>query len=72
MDGSIIPSTSKEMMKIRGINISKASSRHHQLSPSYSKYQNENISALVKELDAYVPFHTETVQLQGSYRAAIL
>ena len=53
------------MMEIGGGNISKASSKHHQLSPSYSKCQNENISALVNVLDAYVSFNSETVQLQN-------
>ena len=52
-------SISKEMMKIGGTNISKAYSRHHQLSPSYSKNQNKNI------FDAFVSFNSETVQLQN-------
>ena len=46
------------MMEIRGISVSKASLRHHQLSPSYSKRQNENISALVTTRDAYVKHST--------------
>ena len=45
--------------------ITKASSRYHQLSPSYNKRQNENISALVNVLDTYVSFNSETVQLQN-------
>ena len=56
----IFSSTSKEIMEIGGANISKASSKHHQLSPSYSKRQNENISALVNVLDAYVSFNSDT------------
>ena len=58
----ILSSISEKGMGIGGANISKASSRHHQLSPSYSKCQNENIT-LVNMLDAYVSFNSETVQL---------
>ena len=57
---AIFSSISKEIMEIGGANISKASSKHHQLSPSYSKRQNENISALVNVLDAYVSFNSDT------------
>ena len=53
------------MMEIGGANISKTSLKHHQLSPSYSKRQNENIPALVNVFDAYVSFNSETVQLQN-------
>ena len=42
----ILSSATKDMMEIGGTNILKASSIHHQLSPSYSKRQNENISVL--------------------------
>ena len=56
-------SISKEMMEIGRTNISKASLRYHQLSHSYSKRQNENTSALVNTLDAYVLFNSETVLL---------
>ena len=59
-------SVSKEIMEIGGTNISKAYSRHHQLSLSYSRRQNENISALVNMLDAYVSFNSETVLLQNN------
>ena len=51
---TILSSIFKEMMEIGGTNISKASLRHHQLSPFYSKCQNESISVLVDVLDAYV------------------
>ena len=61
----VFSSISEEMMEIGGANISKASSKYHQLSPSYSERQNENISALVNALDAYVSFNSETVQLQN-------
>ena len=53
------------MIEIGEANISKASSKHHQLSPSYSKRRNENISALVNVFDADVSFNSETVQLQN-------
>ena len=59
-------SVSKEIMEIGGTNISKAYSRHHQLSLSYSRRQNENISALVNVLDAYVSFNSETVLLKNN------
>ena len=47
-----LSSISKEMLGIGRGNISKASSKHHQLSSSYCKGENENISALVNVLDA--------------------
>ena len=47
-----LSSISKEMLGIGSANISKASSKHHQLSLPYCKGQNENISALVRVLDA--------------------
>ena len=61
----ILSSMSKEIMEIGGTNISKASLSRHQLSPSYNKRQNENISALVNVLHAYVSSNSETVQLQN-------
>ena len=51
----LLSSISKEVMKIGGTIITKASSKHHQLPPFHSKRQNENISALVKVLNGYVP-----------------
>ena len=54
----------KEMMEIGRTNISKAFSRHHQLSPSYNKRQNEKIYALLNMIDGYLSFNSETVQLQ--------
>ena len=47
------------MMEIHGTSVLKA------LSTYYSNRQNENTSALVNVLDAYVSFNSETVQLQN-------
>ena len=52
MVAAILPSISKEMIESGETNISKAYSRDYQLSPSYSKRQNENKSASVNLLDA--------------------
>ena len=52
MAAPIMPSICKEMMESGERNISIAYSRDYQLSPSYSKSQNENKTALVNVLDA--------------------
>ena len=52
MAAPIMPSICKEMMESGERNISIAYSRDYQLSPSYSKRQNENKTALVNVLDA--------------------
>ena len=60
MAALILSSISKEMMEIDGTSVLKA------LSTYYSNRHNENMSALVNVLDAYVSFNSETVQLQNS------
>ena len=59
MAALILSSISKEMMEIDGTSVLKA------LSTYYSNRHNENMSALVNVLDAYVSFNSETVQLQN-------
>ena len=59
MAALILSSISKEMMEIDGTSVLKA------LSTYYCNRHNENMSALVNVLDAYVSFNSETVQLQN-------